>query len=466
MIMGRPEKTLSIGQKVHKSRAKRQQARSDISYMQSEGWRFVDKAKDCFELRNVVPQERFMVLNIRNGTRWDILKRIITRELLESILNTHAPETWCLQQGRYFTPTFQHIYKMLAIAVRIQGIHNTPSLHKHNTRPLEKAIKSSREHFDIRHPDSTSPNSKVIERLLTHFLISADHYELLSRNFQSVVRILGECVAGDEKLLHFTGNSGHIMLVRAKPARIGLWFYQLVGCMANGQPFELHIMMMRVDKSRDERAVVDEVVQRWKKVIDDFGLPCILVFDKYYFSKGSLGVLLGEQQQRIEDAPTLFIGSTRKSSMQAVCSAFKGKVTKPGDWEGLYHAGRNLIMVEYYDFDRNINQKTVLSNAFIHRKMKPASAAVPVYDEYKAAFAFCDKFNKALYQRCWPHKQGGNSMLGDVGHQHNFALSSTLQNVFNAYCEIHSVPPNSVDFYTHCLALADEIYAFACTLTD
>ena len=103
---------------------------------------------------------------------------------------------------------------------------------------------------------------------------------------------------------------------------------------------------------------------------------------------------------------------------------------------GLYHADSNLVLIEYYDFDPNIKKKTVLSNAFVNSKKKPPAAAVPVFDEYEAAFAFCDKFNKGLYERCWPHKQGGHLWLGDLVNQHNFAMSCVLQNVFNVYCQI------------------------------
>ena len=44
------------------------------------------------------------------------------------------------------------------------------------------------------------------------------------------------------------------------------------------------MMMMTADKSRDETSPVDEVVRAWKTAIDSFQMPCILVFDKYYFS--------------------------------------------------------------------------------------------------------------------------------------------------------------------------------------
>ena len=41
-----------------------------------------------------------------------------------------------------------------------------------------------------------------------------------------------------------------------------------------------------------------------------------------------------------------------------------------------------------------------------------------------------------------------------------------LQNTFNAYFEANLVNPKSIDFRDNCLALADEIYAYACTLKD
>ena len=59
---------------------------------------------------------------------------------------------------------------------------------------------------------SRSKRAKAQKKLKV--LNSADHYELLSNNFLSLVRTLGEAVSGDEKLLHFTGNSGHIIALK------------------------------------------------------------------------------------------------------------------------------------------------------------------------------------------------------------------------------------------------------------
>ena len=83
---------------------------------------------------------------------------------------------------------------------------------------------------------------------------------------------------------------------------------------------------------------------------------------------------------------------------------------------------------------------------------------LPGFDNARA-IAFCDKYNKGLHQRSWPHKHGGNYDPGDLGHQSNFALSCMLRNTFNPYFEDNLVNSKSIDFRDNCLALADEICA-------
>ena len=71
-----------------------------------------------------------------------------------------------------------------------------------------------------------------------------------------------------------------------------------------------------------------------------------------------------------QSTPTMFIGSTRKSSMAKVCDSLKGKVNKPGQWEGLYHADSNFVLMKYHDFDPNVKKMTVLSKFQIKKVTK------------------------------------------------------------------------------------------------
>ena len=71
-----------------------------------------------------------------------------------------------------------------------------------------------------------------------------------------------------------------------------------------------------------------------------------------------------------QSTPTMFIGSTRKSGMAKVCDSLKGKVNKPGQSEGLYHADSNLILMKYHDLDPNIKKMIVLSKFQIKKVTK------------------------------------------------------------------------------------------------
>ena len=119
---------------------------------------------------------------------------------------------------------------MFAISVRIQGLNVTPTLSKSSPRQ-QLTTPASTSTSNILRP--IVPTKSTSENWL-HFLFSATYYNDISANFMGIIRSLGEAVAGDEKLLHFTGNSGYILLVNTKPARIGLWFYQLVACLSMG----------------------------------------------------------------------------------------------------------------------------------------------------------------------------------------------------------------------------------------
>ena len=87
-----------------------------------------------------------------------------------------------------------------------------------------------------------------------------------------------------------------------------------------------------------------------------------------------------------------------------------------------------------------------MSNAFKRSPGKLTKGIVPVYDHYKSMFNACDRFNRMLHDRKWPHKNGGRDIPRDVGHHHNFAMSCILQNTFNAYIEKNGIIPVEYEF--------------------
>ena len=179
-----------------------------------------------------------------------------------------------------------------AIYCHVQGKYVKPNKTTKCQRPLETAVNEARKVFQDQFPTSQIPNTKCILKLFTYFLLNFKWYEKIFDNCQGILRHIGDYVAGDEKLYHYTGETGYIMKVPSKPAPIGLWIYQLVCELENRLPFLIHFRMMASQSSRSESAPVDEAVADWIRVVNNFPhKPALVVFDSYYFSTGSLSRL-------------------------------------------------------------------------------------------------------------------------------------------------------------------------------
>jgi hypothetical protein len=72
------------------------------------------------------------------------------------------------------------------------------------------------------------PNREIMERIISNMLFLADDCQLISKKFKDFVFSLGESVAGDEKLFHYTGESSRIRQVPSKPDRIAFGFMNYV----------------------------------------------------------------------------------------------------------------------------------------------------------------------------------------------------------------------------------------------
>ena len=99
----------------------------------------------------------------------------------------------------------RRVYQALATEIRIQGINNAPKENMNNDRPLRVAIQEAIDHFTYKFPDSRLLAVDSQEKIMARFLFTKDISKELSTNFLKLVVHLGQGVAGDEKLLHFTG---------------------------------------------------------------------------------------------------------------------------------------------------------------------------------------------------------------------------------------------------------------------
>ena len=128
----------------------------------------------------------------------------------------------------------------------------------------------------------------------------------------------------------------------------------------------------------------------------------------------------------------------------------------------VYNQKAYELLIKYYDPEHD-SPKYVLSNAFRKSKKSKTSkkrsrkSTIPVYSEYAEMFNLCDRFNRNLHERTWPHKRGGLHKKWEPENYHNFALSAVLQNIFNLYHAINDEDHTKISFCQFCCSLADDI---------
>lgn len=83
---------------------------------------------------------------------------------------------------------------------------------------------------------------------------------------------------------------------------------------------------------------------------------------------------------------------------------------------------------------------------------------IPGYDAYKTMFEVCDRFNRNLHDRSWPHKRGGRKVRGEFGRQNDFIMAAMLQNTLNLWLCLRQRNPADYTFRQMCELLADDLY--------
>ena len=361
----------------------------------------------------------------------------------------------------------------IACQIRILAFQKKPMENSKNTRPLRESLEEARNRFGkvlygdtlTEFPRFTCPGLVILEFLNSRFQFTSEFFDSISKNFQAIVKRLGEYAAGDEKLLHFTGDSKNIRMILTKPDRVGHWFYELAIKLKNGLSYLLHFRAHISDPKNKVSIKTSEIVKQWTTITTTLGGSganpnALTVFDSYY--------LCNYGRKHCIENKKMFIGAIQRSRFESICLPLSGLAHEKGQVAAAYNEKTNELLIKYFDPTHD-HPKYVLSNAFIKRKKpqtskkKKRTHTVPVYSEYALIFNLCDRFNRNLHERTWPYKSGGYQCKGEHGNYHNFALSAILQNAFNLYHAINDEKHTEVSFCDFCCRLADDIARFAIT---
>lgn len=274
---------------------KEKQARLDL--MQKNGeldWNSFNVKSENFKLIFPDNHREFASVNvIQEATLGDIFRRFMSVEFVTKVWDYWPADMWVygsstktstINKGQ---PDLKAIYTMLAVYIRICALQNAPKENDPHKRPLRDAITEAMQAFQQRTPNYHFHGMTIIETLLSRFHIPRELYKDLGAQFQSVIEHCGRVIAGDEKLLHFTGDSAFIRQIITKPDKIGFWFYEAVCLLGPKVPYMLLTRVQDTCANLDEHIPCDEILKEWGTIAKKYATNnrnCgpVLVFDSYY----------------------------------------------------------------------------------------------------------------------------------------------------------------------------------------
>jgi hypothetical protein len=149
-----------------------------------------------------------------------------------------------------------------------------------------------------------------LEDAWSKLLVPQSFFERIHSNCREMLRYPGAAVAGDEKLLHFTGDSAYIRQVKSKPDRIGLWFFELT-CMLEGKiPFLLDMFLSKANTETHESVAVSAVTERWGEIVVNYHklYKPLLIFDSYYTDNRG--------RERLRELKVNYIGAVQSNRFE------------------------------------------------------------------------------------------------------------------------------------------------------
>jgi hypothetical protein len=445
---------------------RRAQRREALERVTNEGWDFLPEDNS---IHFVLPRPRsnFIELILPDGVTPAVLFfQFLPLDLLQRVLDNIDPASWYrgrnLNSGRINVDLKKVLY-ILAAYIFLMGRQEELDYTVNGKTKLDKAMKNAQNYFETINPGFTFPCKNIWEKSFGNYHITHRYYDDVSANFQSIVREIGCCVAGDEKLLYFTGESIYIRKVVDKPDRIGFWYYELVGLLAGHFPFLLDMKLHDTNLQEGVDNPVHLIVNRWVDVLEGSenrarDPDTLLIFDNYYFSMAS--------QQALRQRQAKYIAACKSNTFNDLSRVVEGRLTQIGDHCGLYNAEHNELFLHVWDATASVGKKYCFSNAFtpvdgiapVHFRR-----LVPAYDWYKKGFMLCDTFNQHMNHQKFPYKCGGRNHPGEGGHEHKWLILSVVKNVWNI---LKSVRPgqgfDEWQQFTQCLAteLVEYSYAF------
>ena len=372
----------------------------------------------------------------------EALEKVVQRMVEEDVNAFYSPSI----RG-HIEFTHELLVQYLAVYIHIQALQNRPSESDPNHNALRDNIKEALGHF-AEVSDKPVPGLSRIELLLNRLCFTTEDENDFNERFLNCIRVLGQWLAGDEKLFKYLGRRANTRLVPHKPGKIGLWIYELCAQLASGLPFLLYFKAHIQETWRGEGYPVSQIMAEWGEIVKKKSNEgkTVLVADSYYLDEAGRAAL--------KELEVPYICAVQAKRFHILTNQAKKHVSKAGESIFLWNKKEHELLAHYYSPEPKIGRKFVLSNAYKKEEGTTRANYLPGCDDFAIMFSTCDHFNCSLVDRTWPHRcSSGTRRL------HDFYMTSILLNVMNVWRTVQGGDSMDVSWKDFMVGLADELWA-------
>jgi hypothetical protein len=381
-----------------KTTVRRKDRASLMKEFEDDGWEILDDSRTVTRKVNEWDFFSHPVHNIpRNASKYDIFTALLPPDFAFDVFLERARDRdmgLCFSKGgnNIWTVDATEDLAMRLIAIRLQ-VHATMDKKCGYKAGIKKAVEALRVH------NNGLEGAWILQRLLSMYYFEFDSIDELriNDNLRKIFSSLGDRFAGDEKLFKFAGLSGYVRMVPNKPAKIGLWNFQGTVILKCGLPFLIY-SRMHITLAETQRSMkCIEIIQDWGQIIieKEFQKKTMLFIDSYYLTK--------DAGKWLKEHDIMYVGAMQKQRFKNICSVIEPTLEKSGTSEIAYNRSTGEPVAYCWSENKKLGKKFVHSNGYkLEKKAKKDTSCAP-YDNYKTGFVGCDRFNKLLANKNWPH---------------------------------------------------------------
>lgn len=326
---------------------------------------------------------------------------------------------------------YKEIMQFISIFIFILGENDAPKKSDGpNGKALRTAITNAR--ASLMAVLDAEDRKKVIgidrlERLFAHFYIGEEFQDEFNQILLDTIGLFGEQYSGDEKADKFLGVSPLVRKTPNKPAKITIWHYQACCILKDGSPYCTYLKTHRTKDGLPMK--IDVPTCDWgDQILEKGGKATTLFMDKLYHTQSGLGYLRSRN--------VTYIVSAMAQRAAEFCAMTWDKVTKQGEWSGIYNKEKKIGFVDYWSPIKTIDRKHVMSYNLTLTVGRPRRVnEIPIWHIYGLGFKACDEMNSRLNGNRFPHRRGGKHTRGDEAHIFAFHMSILMQNTLSAYTD-------------------------------